>query len=284
MNFTKMQGAGNDFIIINNMDSSLPCDIFSSMSKRLCTRRLSIGADGLMVLVPSEKDADFKMLFYNSDGSLGEMCGNGARCICRYAYEKKISGIHQTVETTAGLVYGDRISEREYRIQLNDPTLIKNDMAVTINGDTMIVDYVELGDPAIPHCIVTLPHSNEIDFDQLRPLAKSLRNYTEFPKGANVNFVIINSNNELTAATFERGVEDFTYACGTGCGSIVTALSRKGIINNKNVSIQMPGGLLSVSVELDDNKAYDLYLTGPTNIVCEGTITDEDFDIEKTAL
>lgn len=279
MDFTKMQGAGNDFIIINNMDNQLPEHTYSDMASRLCTRHLSIGADGLMILVPSNKGADFRMLFYNSDGSIGEMCGNGARCICRYAYENGISDEKQIVETTAGLVYGERISEREYRVKLNDPTLITTDLNINIDGDSYQVDYVELGDPAIPHCIVTLPSSSDFDLEQLKPLAKKLRYYEGFPKGANVNFVIINSDNDVKAATYERGVEDFTYACGTGCGSIVTALSSKGILSNDDVSIHMPGGLLKVSISLDDY-AHDLFLTGPTNIVCNGNITDEDFIVE----
>ena len=278
MYFTKMQGAGNDFIIINNMEGRIPENIYSDMAARLCTPHLSVGADGLMIIVPSDKGADFKMLFYNSDGSLGEMCGNGARCICRYAYDNKLSNKNQTVETTAGIVYGKRINEREYCVQLNDPTYIKTDINVNINEDLYHVDYVELGDPAIPHCIVTLPSSDDYDLDRLKPLAIKLRHYSEFPKGANVSFVVINSTDDVTAVTYERGVEDYTFACGTGCGSIVTALSSKGLLASEDVSIHMPGGVLKVSVSLDEYP-HDLFLTGPTNVVCNGEITDEDFPI-----
>ena len=104
MKFTKMQGAGNDFIIINNMEEKLPVEKLGTLAKRICTRRLSIGADGLMVVDAPTEGGDYKMRFYNADGSLGEMCGNGARCIARYGYENGLAGITQRVETTAGLV------------------------------------------------------------------------------------------------------------------------------------------------------------------------------------
>ena len=103
MQFVKMQGAGNDFIILNDLDGSIKQEEFSNLASRLCQRRLSVGADGMIIVLPADGNADFRMLFYNADGSLGEMCGNGARCICRYAYENKLSGEEQDFETTAGL-------------------------------------------------------------------------------------------------------------------------------------------------------------------------------------
>ena len=104
MQFWKMNGAGNDFIILNNLQEGLSADCFPALARRLCERRLSIGADGLMVVERPQSGGDYRMLFYNSDGSAGEMCGNGARCICRYGYEIGLAGELQRVETTAGLV------------------------------------------------------------------------------------------------------------------------------------------------------------------------------------
>lgn len=276
MDFTKMQGAGNDFIVINNMDLSIPESSLPDLARHLCTRKMSIGADGFMVLVPSKQDADFKMLFYNSDGSLGEMCGNGARCICRYAYENGLSGERQSVETTAGIVYGERISQREYRIRLNDPTLIELNKKILIDDEEYIVDYIELGNPSIPHCVMTVEDPSKLDFEALAPLASKIRFYTGFPKGANVSFTAVENPNSVIAATYERGVEGFTLACGTGCGSIVTAHALNGRTGAENVTVKMPGGDLHVSVDLSGPLAHDLYLTGPTNIVCSGTVLDED--------
>ena len=127
MQFWKMNGAGNDFIILNNLQEGLSADCFPALARRLCERRLSIGADGLMVVERPQSGGDYRMLFYNSDGSAGEMCGNGARCICRYGYEIGLAGELQGVETTAGLVTGRRITRRQYKIELNRPTTLRLD-------------------------------------------------------------------------------------------------------------------------------------------------------------
>ena len=120
MRFTKMNGAGNDFIIVENLRGELDEQKLSKLARTLCDRRMSIGADGLMAVVPAKGTADYGMLFFNCDGSLGEMCGNGARCICRYGYEHQLAGETQTIETTAGLVTGERIDAQNYRIRLKN--------------------------------------------------------------------------------------------------------------------------------------------------------------------
>ena len=125
MKFWKMNGAGNDFILLNNLEEHLPLEAFPQMARTLCERRLSIGADGLMVVEAPRQGGDFRMLFYNADGSEGEMCGNGARCICRYGYETGLSGEVQTVETPSGTVTGQRITRRLYRVRLNSPTTLR---------------------------------------------------------------------------------------------------------------------------------------------------------------
>ena len=130
MRFTKMNGAGNDFLILDNREERLDPDQFPAIARTLCHRRLSIGADGLMVVEAPRQGGDYRMLFYNADGSAGEMCGNGARCICRYGYEQGLAGERQTVETPSGLVTGQRIDRRSYRIRLTDPTVIDLDRPV----------------------------------------------------------------------------------------------------------------------------------------------------------
>ena len=145
MQFWKMNGAGNDFIILNNLQEGLSADCFPALARRLCERRLSIGADGLMVVERPQSGGDYRMLFYNSDGSAGEMCGNGARCICRYGYEIGLAGELQRVETTAGLVTGRRITRRQYKIELNRPTTLRLDYPVEVDGKTYPCSYVELG-------------------------------------------------------------------------------------------------------------------------------------------
>lgn len=278
MKFTKMQGAGNDFIIINNMEEKLPVEKLGTLAKRICTRRLSIGADGLMVVDAPTEGGDYKMRFYNADGSLGEMCGNGARCIARYGYENGLAGITQRVETTAGLVIGERIDERQYRIRLNDISKINIDEKITVDGIERTYSYVELGNPGLPHVVMEIPGLSTMDKEELRHLGKQLRYSEKFPKGANVNFYEITGKDTLTELTYERGVEDFTMACGTGTGSVVSVLTEKNLVSGNDVRVNVPGGELFITIKKDSEsgRVKDIFLTGPTNIVAEGVVTDED--------
>ena len=275
MEFCKMNGAGNDFIIIDNRNGDIPESKWPEIAKIVCERHLSVGADGLMVVENPDGDADFKMLFYNSDGSMGEMCGNGARCICRYGYEHGIAGETQTIETTAGVVTGERIDKLHYRVRLNDPSIVRLDLTVHINDMPYLCSYVELGNPGIPHVVVEIPDLEIYPHHKLFNLGRSLRYHPEFPKGANINFYEFKDKDLLYERTYERGVEDFTYACGTGTGSLVTVLKLKGLVSGNSVRVQMQGGELIIDAEQENGQIKNLYLTGPTNMVLKGTLTDD---------
>ena len=279
MKFWKMNGAGNDFVVLNNLEEHLPVDALPGIARTLCERRMSIGADGLMVVDAPTQGGDYKMLFFNSDGSVGEMCGNGARCICRYGYENGLAGERQTVETTAGIVTGQRMDQRLYRIRLNDPTTVKLDCPVVVDGVQYACSYVELGNPGIPHAVVPYHDLKNADENELRELGRAIRWYSTFPKGANVNFYEITGEDRIFERTFERGVEDFTYACGTGTGSLVTVLTLQGKVSGHGVKVDMTGGQLIIDAQRDHSRIASLYLTGPTNVVCKGEVTDEDLVI-----
>ena len=281
MEFWKMNGAGNDFLILNNLTERLSPEVLSRIAQTLCERHLSIGADGLMVVDAPTQGGDYKMLFFNSDGSLGEMCGNGARCICRYGYENGLAGETQVVETTAGIVTGKRISERLYKIRLNDPTIMKLDAGVEVDGIHYNCAYVELGNPGLPHAVVPYAGLKNADENELRELGRKLRWHKSFPKGANVNFYELTGEDEIYERTFERGVEDFTYACGTGTGSVAAVLTMQGKVSGRGVRVNMTGGQLVIDVEREGPRITDLYLTGPTKIVCKGEVTDEDLFLAK---
>ena len=278
MKFWKMNGAGNDFIIINTIEENIPAEKLSEITKTVCHRHLSVGADGLMAVAKATDGGDYKMLFYNADGSLGEMCGNGARCICRYGYENGLAGDVQRVETTAGLVTGYRIDERLYKVRLNDPSVIKLHMPVTALGQEFDCAYIELGNPGLPHAVINLPGLRDKSFTELFNLGSALRYYKGFPKGANINFYDIDDKG-IIEKTFERGVEDFTYACGTGTGSTVLALKLLGKCDGNNTEVQMAGGRLYITVDMDGDTVKNLWLTGPTNIVAKGEITDEELSL-----
>lgn len=281
MRFWKMNGAGNDFLILNNIEEQLSHDQFPQLAKTLCERHLSIGADGMMVVESPTQGGDYKMLFYNADGTMGEMCGNGARCICRYGYETGLAGETQTVETTAGIVIGQRIDRRLYRIRLNDPSVMKLNGSVLVDDVRYACSYVELGDPGIPHAVVPYHNLEQADEAELRELGRQIRWHSDFPKGANVNFYEILNEDLVYERTFERGVEDFTYACGTGTGSMVAVLALQGKVSGHRVRVQMTGGELIIDVNREGSAIRDLYLTGPTNIVAKGEVTDEDLSLAK---
>ena len=216
------------------------------------------------------------MRFYNSDGSVGEMCGNVARCICRYGYEHGYAGETQRIETTAGLVTGWRIDETQYRIRLNTPSVTELEKPLEVDSQTYRCSYVVLGDPGIPHLAVETPALAAQDEDALRRLGRALRYHPALPKGANVNFYEITGPDEVLEKTYERGVEDFTLACGTGTGSVVTALTLLRRVSGHNVRVTMDGGLLTVDAEEKDGAIENLYLTGPAALVCAGEILDKE--------
>ena len=273
MRFTKMNGAGNDFILVENLHGELTQQQLSKLARTLCDRRMSIGADGLMAIVPAKANADFGMLFFNCDGTRGEMCGNGARCICRYVYETGLAGETQTIETTAGLVTGTRIDAKNYRIRLPDPMNLQY-LALDVDGKKVGCMYLELGNPGIPHAVVQYPGLREADEQALFEFGRKLRYHPAFPKGANVNFLEKTGENRFYERTWERGVEDFTYACGTGTGASVYALAEKSRCGD-HAEVEVKGGLLIVDIVRDGKKCKDLLLTGPASMVCAGEIFDE---------
>ena len=284
MFFWKMSGAGNDFIIINNMREHIPAERFPVIARRLCERHLSIGADGIMVVEKAESpDAGIKVRIFNADGSEAEMCGNGVRCIARYVYEENLSASPVRIEAKAGLTGVERLSKREYKVKLQNASLVKTGGAAVVNGQEYPYTYIELGNPGIPHIVVPFTGLRNADRDALRIIGRALRYHGDFPKGANVNFFEIIDSHAVELLTYERGVEDFTYACGTGSGSTALALKLQNLVSAGTLSLKVPGGLLQVELvrKAGGSEAtdYDIYLIGDTNIIYKGEVLDENFAI-----
>ena len=248
-----MNGAGNDFMVIDARGLSLD---FSELALKLC--KLA-GADGFMAVDHSDK-ADFKLHFYNADGSRGEMCGNGARCICRFAYDMGIAGETMVVETDAGPVPGWRLDENQYRVKLNNPSVL--DMAR--KGP---IAYAELGDPGVPHAVAEYVGDLWGDKEDIRDHMEQLRHDPAFPKGANVNFYQILGRDEVRVLTFERGVEDYTLACGTGTGSVACVMYKKGLLTGNVLTAHNPGGTLKITLGTENGTISSIELEGPTQIV-----------------
>ena len=248
-----MSGAGNDFMVLDARGKTLD---FEALAKELCAKT---GADGFMA-VDYADDADFTLHFYNSDGSRGEMCGNGSRCICRFAYDNGIAGQAMTIHTDAGLVPGWRLGEERYRVKLNNPGVLdiarKPDCA-----------YVELGNPGVPHGVKEVPGLQFDQRDALRQEAKALRYDPAFPKGANINFYTWLGESEVRVLTYERGVEDYTLACGTGCGSTAATLFTQGKLPEGKLLCHCPGGDLQVTVGEADGVINSILLEGPATVL-----------------
>ena len=252
MQVLHMDGAGNDFMVLDGRGLKLD---YASAAKTLCAMT---GADGFMVLDDSQK-ADFRLHFYNSDGSRGEMCGNGSRCICRFAYDLGIAGEEMSMETDAGLVYGKRLGENHYRVRLNNPGVVDLNRLPGVH-------YVELGNPGLPLALTCIPDLQWEDRDALREQAKTLRFHPAFPKGANVIFYCETGESCYRVLAYERGVEDYTLACGTGCGSLGVALSALGQLPDGHLICENPGGVLEVTVVTQGETITELYLEGPADV------------------
>ena len=248
-----MNGAGNDFMVVDARGLDLD---FEKMALELCAIN---GANGFMAVDHSDV-ADFRLHFYNSDGSRGEMCGNGSRCICRFAYENGIAGENMTVQTDAGMVYGRRIDENQYRVQLNNPGIL--DLHRKENAA-----YVELGCPGVPHGVLEIPGLEWTQREQLREMAKALRYDPAFPKGANINLYTWLGDAHIRILTYERGVEDYTLACGTGTASTACTLFARGQLPGKRLVAENPGGTLTVDLEGQPDGITAVFLEGPTQIV-----------------
>ena len=265
-----MHGAGNSFVLIEKARSEQKSEDLSVLALRLCDPKTGPGADGLIVVTRPE-DADLGMLFYNSDGSAGEMCGNGARCLARWGLEHGLVRDAEEIRilTPAGEVCARRVTDELYELRLNDPSVI--DPRREAQGESCF--YVELGDPGIPHAVVAVDESAFADPDALRARGRRLRFDPAFPRGANVSFVCPTGEGRVRAITYERGVEDFTLACGTGCGAIAVRELLCGALPDGRVEIEMPGGMLSVSLKEENGRVCDLLLTGPTAVVEEGEVS-----------
>ncbi|MGA1977195.1 MAG: diaminopimelate epimerase [Bacteroidales bacterium] len=252
--FNKYQGAGNDFIIIDNRKGMVSPDDEKLINK-LCDRHYGIGADGL-ILVSETGTADFEMKYYNSDGRLGSMCGNGGRCVAHFSNRYGIAGKKQRFLAYDG-IHEATIEKNIVRLQMSDVNEFR-----LINGNYFI-------NTGSPHYIVFTEGVQNLDvFNE----GKKLRWAPEFaPGGTNVNFAEI-IDDTLFLRTFERGVEDETLACGTGITASAIASVLKGHFGSGPVNVRARGGNLKVEFEIKNNKATNIWLTGTAIFVFEGTI------------
>ena len=267
--FTKMSGSGNDFIIIDNrvpvIDDAKKVDFV----RRVCNRKMSIGADGV-IFVENSDCADIKWDFYNEDGSTAEMCGNGGRCLARYAVEKNMVPAHKmTLETLAGLI-GAEVNGDSVKIKLTQPENLQQNIALALNGTEYQIDSLNTG---VPHAII---YSDNIEDVNVKGAGHGIRFHKAFaPAGTNVNFVQKVGDRALKIRTYERGVEDETLACGTGVVASALLSCYKNLVQPP-VEVETRGGdILKVdfaSPNGEQGPVTEVYLEGPTRIAFEGTL------------
>ena len=265
LQFTKMNGAGNDFVMLDNRDLSLSLD--NAMIARLCDRHRGVGADGLLAVEPAQNGADFRMRYYNADGGEAEMCGNGARCFARYASRvgKKSGAI--TFETLAGTI-GAKLVGENVRLAMSAPHSLAIGTELTVAGEKLTVHFLNTG---VPHAVVFVEDLEKTDI--LR-LGAALRYHTHFaPKGTNANFAAKLPGGGIAIRTYERGVEGETLACGTGVTAAALIHSRLSGAESP-VSVAVRGGdTLHVGFDRDCDGWSNVSLTGPADFVFDGTAT-----------
>jgi diaminopimelate epimerase len=268
LEFTKMHGAGNDFVFLNCLEKNI--DHLADLAKQLCDRRFGIGADQLLTVHPSNV-ADFKMEIYNADGSQVEMCGNGIRCFAKYVYDHGITRKQDlAVETLAGIIR-PRIIGDLVEVDMGEPILdgrkipvdadgeIKN-RPLMVDGENYEITCVSMGNP---HCVVYLDDIDSLDLEKLGP---QFEHHRFFPKRVNTEFIKIMSRSEVRQRTWERGAGE-TWACGTGASAVGVA----GVITGRTerkVRIHLKGGDLIIEWRPNNR----VYMTGGAVEVFHGTV------------
>ena len=279
INFTKMQGLGNDFIVL---DFEQYQEITLSLEKlaiKLCDRHFGIGADGLIVINPNNKNADIGWFFYNMDGSIAQMCGNGIRCFAKYVFEKKLVNKKEfSVETKAGTIIPKILDNGLIRVNMGLPILDTNKIPVkvennlnfeikTLDNKVFLANAISMGNP---HCVIFVDKNTNTK-DLAVEYGHFIETHNIFPEKTNVEFVKIISRDEISIDVWERGC-GITLACGTGaCASVVA-----GIMNdflNSSVKVNLPGGQLFIEWNgKQSDKNHNVYMSGPANFSFTGQI------------
>jgi len=264
--FTKMSGAGNDFVVIDNRRGMVSSA--AKLARMLCDRRWGVGADGLLLLEKSRKAA-YRMMYYNADGSHGGMCGNGGRCIARYAVALGIAPKDHTFEAL-GHIYRATTRSKQIRLRMKDPKALRDGLVVRIGGRTWRMSGIDTG---APHAVILLDQSMSLDKVDVVNIGRKIRNHGAFsPRGTNVNFVERVARGRIRMRTYERGVEAETLACGTGSIASAIVASRRWKLRSP-VEIQTSAGkILTVSFHAKGGKYSDVELQGPAIVTFEGNI------------
>lgn len=268
IDFSKMSGTGNDFILIDHRVPLLERGEMPAFAKAVCERRFSAGADGLIFLENSE-NADFRWQFLNADGSWAEMCGNGARCAARFAHAKGIAPARMRFETGAGLIEAE-VAGQSVKLKMTPPAALRLEEKIEVDGRELLVHSLNTG---VPHAVLFM---EDVRQAPVMELGRALRFHEHFqPAGTNVNFVQQQPGNGLIVRTYERGVEGETLACGTGA---VASAIIAGLLGRTQppVAVTTSGGeQLLIHYSLAGREVAEVFLEGPAHFIYEGKLQAE---------
>ncbi|MBN2284713.1 MAG: diaminopimelate epimerase [Deltaproteobacteria bacterium] len=263
----KMSGHGNDFIIVDNSRETLKAN-WRDCAIRWCRRRVSVGADGLLIIGPS-RDADLSLRIFNADGSEAEMCGNGVRCAARFAVEREITGSTLAISTLAGIIRA-RVEGRKACIRLPDLAEMMDPLSVETEVGRYLAYPVHLG---VPHAVIFFDSVADLPAKTVHDLGRSVRFHRLFePAGTNVDLLQVVAPNHIRVRTYERGVEGETMACGTGAVASAIAAHLFGDAGDLPIAVEMPGGVLDVSFMKDGFCFSNIWLSGDVDWVFHGEI------------
>ncbi|MDP0489603.1 MAG: diaminopimelate epimerase [Verrucomicrobiota bacterium JB023] len=266
--FTKMNGAGNDFVVIDNR--GLEYNLSKEQIAALCDRHRGIGADGLLAVEPSEAEADFKFRYYNADGGEAEMCGNGARCFGKYTASLMPEKPDEvTFETIAGILSAKMVGD-DVRIEMSDPFGLENPLPFLIEGLAGNIYALNTG---VPHTVAFADSPEELDKLDVIKFGAAIRYHEHFaPAGTNANFGAVREPGHIVIRTYERGVEDETLACGTGM--VASAIFHHLLTGAPSpVKVDVKGGeTLEIGFERDADRFHNVTLTGPAEVTFSGVV------------
>ena len=266
--FYKMSGSGNDFIIIDNRQAVVPEGRLKQLVVGACRRKMSVGADGMILIEPSNT-VDFRWRFFNADGSLPDMCGNGARCAARFAFIHGIADRKMAFDTLAGTIEAT-VGESAVKIRMTDPRNLKTGYGLDLNGATVVVGSVNTG---VPHVVTVV---NDIEAIDVVETGRLIRNHPDFaPDGTNANFVADGPAGQLLIRTYERGVEDETLACGTGNVAAALILAHERGLTSPVTLTTRSGGPLTVHFNTEGDRYTDVFLEGDARVIYSGDLWEE---------
>jgi diaminopimelate epimerase len=265
LEFAKMSGAGNDFVVIDNRSNAIGEDA-GELAKQLCRRRVSIGADGLILLHESRR-RDFRMRYFNADGSEADMCGNGGRCAARFAFELGIVGRTMSFESRSGAHKAEVLDDDDIKLMMSDPRAMILGHEIEVGGATLEVHRINTG---VPHAVHEV---RDVEDFPVVETGRAVRLHDDFmPEGTNADFVTVIDKATVALRTYERGVEDETLACGTGAVAAALTLAAQGKVAPP-VAVRTRGGwVLTVGFYMSDLGFCNVSLAGDARIIYRGKL------------